>query len=134
MGTQQLVLISVGVVVVAVLVGVGFAMLHDQDGSQSRDSMTNDLVHFASLARRYYHRSALLRGGNNSFGGLTLGDLTSRASSLNGAYTLVPDPVPPAAQSFKIIGIGKEAGIDKTDVARVTVTVWADSMLTVIEN
>jgi len=134
MGTQQLLLITLAVVVVSVLIAIGIVMFRDQAASHNRDSLSNDLVYFATQARKYYHRPAILRGGNGSFGGLMMSELTTRPTNQNGTYSLVPDPVPAGEQSCIFIGIGKEIGSVNTDFVKVTMQVWPDSMVLVVDN
>ena len=134
MGTQQLLLIGLAVIVTVVLIGVGIVMFRDQAASQNRDSLTNDLVHFASQARKYYHRPAMLRGGNGSFGGMSMGQLTARPTNQNGTYMLVPDPIPAGEQSCTIVASGMEKGANAEEPVKVTVVVWPDSMLMVVNN
>ena len=134
MGTQQLLLIVIGVVLVGIAVAMAFVMFIDQSASTNRDEISNDLVQFGAQAQKYYRRPASLGGGNNSFGGLTLARVTSKPVNANGTYTLSPDPVPPAATSATLTGLGKENGMDGATPVLLTLTVWADSLLVVANN
>jgi hypothetical protein len=134
MGTQQLLLISLAVVVGVIMIAIGLVMFRDQAASQNRDSVSGDMVYFASQARKYYRRPAVLGGGDHSFGGLRMRDITSRPTNANGIYTLVPDPVPEGEQVLKIVGMGKEHGLDDSTVVKITMSVTPDSVLMVTEN
>ena len=134
MGTQQLLLITLAVVVVSVLIAIGIVMFRDQAASQNLDSLSNDLVYLASQARKYYHRPSIMRGGNGSFGRMMMSELMSRPTNQNGTYSLIPDPVPAGEQSCIFIGIGKEIGSVNTDFVKVTMQVWPDSMVLVVDN
>ena len=133
MGTQQLLLMIVGVVLVGIAVAMAFFMFLDQSGSTNRDAVSNDLIQFAAQAQKYYRRPATLGGGNNSFGGLTLARITSKPANANGTYALSPDPAPQSAASVTLTGTGKENGNDGTPLT-LTMTVWADSILIVANN
>lgn len=134
MGTQQLLLISLAVVVGVIMIAIGLVMFRDQAASQNRDSVSSDMVYFASQARKYYRRPGILGGGDHSFSGLRLRDLTSRPTNANGIYTMIPDPVPHGESVFKIVGMGKERGLDDSTVVKITMSVTPDSVLMVTEN
>ncbi|MER3522691.1 MAG: hypothetical protein C4326_01135 [Ignavibacteria bacterium] len=128
MGSQQLLLIVVGVVLIGIMVAVGMSMFKDQAASANRDSISNDLVHFAVQAQKYYRRPLVLGGGAYSFNGLTLSHITKIASNSNAVYQLTPDPVGPGVGSVVISGTGFNTGNDGTTPVKVQVTVWPDSM------
>lgn len=134
MGSQQLMLIVIGLVIAGISVSIGVWMFIDQSTATNRDEISNDLIQFAASAQKYYRRPATLGGGNNSFGGLTLSRVTSKAANANGTYTLTPDPAPPSASSVTITGTGIETGTDQSNPVQLTLTVWADSILIVTDN
>ncbi|MFN0158409.1 MAG: hypothetical protein ACKVRP_10105 [Bacteroidota bacterium] len=134
MGSQQLLLIIVAVVLIGISVAIGVWMFIDQGAATNRDSISNDLVQYAAQAQKYYRRPQTLGGGNNSFGGLTLSKVTSKSTNANGAYTLSPDPAPATATSVQIIGLGRELGSDGETPLQMTMTVWSDSILIVADN
>ncbi len=134
MGSQQLLLIVVAMVLIGISVAIGVWMFIDQGTSTNRDALSNDLVQFAAQAQKYYRKPSTLGGGNNSFGGLTLSRVTSKPTNANGTYELSPDPAPSTATSVSITGTGIEVGLDGTNPVEVTMTVWADSILIVAAN
>jgi len=127
MGSQQLLLIAVGVVILGIMVAVGMTMFRDQAASTNRDEVANDLAHYAALARSYYRKSDALGGGGNSFRGLTMLKITSRPQNDNGTYTLSPDPVTGTPAFVTLTGVGTEEGLDGSNV-RVVMYVYADSV------
>jgi len=127
MGSQQLLLIAVGLVIVGIMIAVGITMFQDQSTSSNRDEVVNDLAHFAALARAYYRRPAVFGGGDRSFRGLTMARITSRPTNDNGAYTMSPDPVTATPAFVTLTGIGRESGFDGTNV-KVVMLVYADSI------
>jgi len=134
MGTQQLLLIVVGVVIVGIMIAVGLFMFRDQAAATARDSISNDLVALATASQKYYRRPSTFGGGGNSFGGLTMNKLTTKPSNANGDYTLSPDPTPASATSITIVGVGKELGNNGSSDVMLTMTVMADSILLVTNN
>jgi len=126
MGSQQLLLIAVGVVIIGIMIAVGMTMFHDQAASTNRDEVANDLAHFASIARSYYRRPSTYGGGDYSFRGLTMLKITSKPVNDNGTYTLTPDPVGGTPGFVTLTGVGTETGIDGTNV-RVVMYVYPDS-------
>ncbi|MEK9138591.1 MAG: hypothetical protein AAB393_15820 [Bacteroidota bacterium] len=134
MGSQQLLLIAVGVVLVGIMIAIGLFMFRDQAAATNRDSLSSDLVQLAAAAQKYYRRPAMLGGGQSSFGGLTMAKLTSKPSNANGIYVLSPNPVPPGTTSVTVTGTGKELGNDGATLVKLTMTVMADSILLVTNN
>jgi hypothetical protein len=126
MGSQQLLLIAVGLVIVGIMVAVGITMFHDQAASTNRDEVANDLAHFAAVARSYYRRPSVYGGGNYSFRGLTMAKITSRPLNENGTYSMSPDPVNGTPDHITLTGVGTESGLDGSNV-RVVMNVFADS-------
>jgi hypothetical protein len=127
MGSQQLLLIAVGLVILGIMIAVGMTMFQDQATSNNRDEMANDLAHFAAIARAYYRRPGVFGGGERSFRGLTLAKITSRPTNENGTYALAPDPVTGTPDHVTISGTGTTTGLDGT-LVRVVMLVYADSM------
>ncbi|HUI65304.1 MAG TPA: hypothetical protein VL126_10715 [Bacteroidota bacterium] len=126
MGSQQLLLIAVGLVIIGIMIAVGMTMFQDQASSTNRDEVANDLAHYAAIARAYYRRPSVFGGGNNSFSGLTMAKITSKPINDNGTYTLSPDPVTGSPNHVSITGTGTQTGLDGSPV-RVVMLVYADS-------
>ncbi len=103
-------------------------MFRDQAAATNRDAMTNDLIHLASGGQKYYRRPRLMGGGNSSFDGLTLQNITSKPRNANGSYRLEPDPVSGTPASVTIIGTGVELGLDGTTPVTVVMVVYPDSV------
>ena len=134
MGTQQLLLIVVGVILVGIMIVIGIFMFKDQSAATNRDAISNDLVSLAAQGQKYYRRPGILGGGSNSFGGLTMAKLTSSPTNVDGTFVLTPDPVPSGTRSISITGTGTETGNDGTTPVAMTMTVWADSLFIVSNN
>ncbi len=124
MGQQQLLLIILGVIVVGIAVAVGITMFQDSAGSSNRDAVAGDLMNLASRAQQYYRRPSSMGGGDNTFNGLTLAELTAKPTNANGVYTLSTGG---SATSVVINGTGVEKGNDATSAISMSVTVFSDS-------
>jgi len=132
LGHQQLLLLSLSVILVSVAVAAGMTMFVGYAVSVNRDVLTNDLLNLASRAQIYYRRPVALGGGGGSFtaGGMTgqglvdIRQLTSKPSNSNGRYILgtVSD------SRLTLTGIGTEiAGPGATDTVMVVMAVTPDS-------
>lgn len=130
MGNQQLLILALGVVILAIAVAVGITWFQDQAASSNRDELAIDLVQFGVRAQAYYRRPRAFAGGEGSFGGLSMTKLTSQTSTMNGSYSLETDPAPQDAQRIKLVGIGTESLADGLPV-KVVMEVHADTMMTV---
>lgn len=125
MGSQQLLLIVVGVVLIGIMIAVGMSMFKDQTASTNRDSISNDLQHFAVQAQKYYRRPSVLGGGAYSFIGLTFAKISKNATNPNGDYVFTPDA---GGSGFvKITGTGYNTGSDESTPVQLQVTIWSDS-------
>ena len=125
MSQQQLLLIILGVIVVGVSVAVGITLFEDSSSRDAnRDAVVTDLVTLATRAQQYYRRPTALGGGQGSFEGLTLDEITSKPSNANGSYVLTDI----AATKCTITGTGVAVGNDGTNPVKVSVQVYGDSM------
>ena len=89
MGQQQLLLIVLGVIVVAIAVAVGITMFADSAAASNRDAVAADLQNLAQRAQQFYRRPTFMGGGGNSFDLLTTGSmslLTGNPTDANGSY------------------------------------------------
>jgi len=121
MGSQQLMLLIVGTLMIGLIVSVGINMFVDNAISSNRDAVANDLVALASRAQVYQKKPKCLGGGGGSFQGFTLPNSSKNA---NGTFS-----VPGATYSAVTIeGIGNEIGFDQATNVKVTVTVAADTI------
>jgi hypothetical protein len=128
MGTQQLLLIVVGVVLVGIMIAVGLFMFRDQAAATNRDALANDLTHFASGVQQYYRRPSVFGGGQGKFTGLSTSKLTTKPVNANGTYSLTGSPISGTPASVEIVGIGRETGIDGTSKVKVVLVVFPDSI------
>ena len=72
MGTQQLLMIAVGVVVVVLMVYAGMEMVSSYNQSANRDQLITTLQDLGVLAQQYYKKPAEQGGGGQSYLGWNL--------------------------------------------------------------
>ncbi len=117
MGQQQLMLVILSVVIIAIAVAVGMSIFRDNAVGSARDAVVNDLVGLAGRAQAYYRRSKITGGGGYSFAAITFGDLDQSPKNENGRYYISSK----SASQVVITGRGREVvGPDSVE-ARVTV-------------
>jgi len=135
MGTQQILMIVLSVIIVGIAVGVGITMFQNQAKTSNRQALLGDLRNFSSSAIAFYKIPASMGGGGNGDPGfrgrsgngteliMYLGfDDDGTISNENGKYTLES----PTATQVKITGVGKEVGQNGTSPVEADVTVMAN--------
>lgn len=117
MGTQQLLLIILGMIVVGVAIVIGIGIFGSNNQLANVDAVIQDCMRIAANAQGYYRKPAMLGGGGTSFSGITLEKCGwMGATNQNGTYALLSI----TDGSFVISGNG-------TENASVLVTVYPDS-------
>lgn len=71
MGTQQLLLIIIGVIIVGIGVVIAIGIFGSGHEQANRDAMAIDCMRLAIGAKGYYHKPHFLGGGECSFIGVT---------------------------------------------------------------
>ncbi len=108
MGTQQLLLIILGVIIVGIMIAVAVVIFHDNAINSNRDALTNDLMDFASRAQQYYYHTPSNGGGGNSFANITMKLLTNNSANENGSYSVIsvdPQQVVFAGRGTYLVGM-----------------------------
>jgi len=67
MGTQQLLLIILGVLIVGVAIAVGLMLFSSQSNQAAKDLMVNDLNHIAAQAYQFKSKTVSMGGGDGSY-------------------------------------------------------------------
>lgn len=121
MGQQQLLLILLGVILVAVAIALVIHMFNANAVSSKRDTLSNDLVSLSGLALSYYHKPSYLGGGGNSFEGWKIPEDFKTSVDKRAIYSC-------EIQSNQVVikGIGDEIGNDGASEIQMTVTVYND--------
>lgn len=141
MGTQQLLYVVLGLIIVGVAIAVAFSMVKEEAVQRARDSLQNDISLVIMKVQEYYRKSSLQGGGGNSFSGLTPDKIRlSRAKNIesanelwvtaNGTYTLATV----SADSVVLEGIGVEVGMDDTNPVMIRTIVRPSAFVIVTIN
>lgn len=114
MGTQQILLIVLSVIIVGIAVAVGITMFNAQATNSNRQAIMGDMNNLASSALAFYKTPATHGGGGNTWG--LLADLGSWlgydyvggvCTTGNGTFTISTN-----ADELTILGLGTELGND----------------------
>lgn len=90
MGQQQLLLIIIAAIIVAIGISVGVALFGSTNVSSNKDAIINDLANIATNANSYRMRPSIMAGGSGLYSGYSIpGKLQSNE---NGSYTAVVAP------------------------------------------
>ncbi len=94
MGSQQILMIILGVIVVGIAVSIAL-LFFDQSAEQAnKDALAQDCLKIASAAQAYYRKPFMLGGGSNSFDGITIRDCGmadiggGEGQNLSGTYSI----------------------------------------------
>ena len=130
MGTQQILLIVLSVIIVGIAVAVGITMFNTQAQNANRQALVADANNFATQMIAYYKTPTSHGGGGRAFEasmdtlevwlGFTSGGVYSND---NGTYTLTRTN----ASTITIVGTGTEKGNDGTNNTKITATLDATS-------
>jgi Tfp pilus assembly protein PilE len=131
MGQQQLLLIVLSVIIVGIAVVVGINMFSASAASANLEAVTSDLLNLASRAQQFYVKPSGMGGGGNSFSGITISELTPKASNDNGTYSI---STAGTATLVGIQGVGVQDGDSDGTNCTVVVTVFSDSIATSVSN
>lgn len=94
MGTQQLLLIVLGVIIVGIAVVVGINIFGTNAEQANKDAITQDCLRIAAAAQGFYRKPTMLGGGDNAFDGITIEDCgmaddgTGAGENVNAIYTI----------------------------------------------
>ncbi len=127
MGQQQVLLILVGTIVVCIMVVVGISLFVDSASESNRQEIYGDLLHYGTLAQGYYKKPRTHGGGQGSYAGIRLTDLTSKGQNANAMYSMSPDPGSAGQDYVTITGVGTETGKDGVHKVTLILKVWSDT-------
>ena len=136
MGQQQLLLIILGAIIVAIAVVVGLNMMSSASNQANLDAVRQDLLTIASSAQGWYGKPTMMEGGGNTFTNIDFRDISFPSDSIdqtngnwaenqNGRYTItsvqadsfIVDAVPSSDASTTI-----QAAITQGNVSIATTT------------
>lgn len=121
MGSQQLLLIILGMVVIGIAVVVGISLFNDHASATNRDAVANDLVHASSIAQMYRKKPMSQGGGGGSFIGFDLRTAIKALQNNNGIFTVTGT----VTDSLIVIeGTGTQPGYDNALPVKVSIRVY----------
>ena len=126
MGQQQLLLIILGIIIVGVAIVVGINMFTAHAIEAKRNNVTNDLIHLASEAQKYYKTPSSMGGGSQKFTGWEIPEKLK--INADGSFTATV-----SADNVILIGTGNEV-VQGNDSVQVKMTVTSDDFVTEIIN
>lgn len=145
MGQQQLLLITLSVIIVGVAVSVGVNMFQSGAVEANRQALVSDVVNAAAKAQKYYRTPEAMAGGGQNFDGFKLS--TPDTANPNGVFTISTSkpnsnagisgsvtPISGSSGTIYVVASGKEKGDDGTNPVKVYAKVTADSIQSVILN
>ena len=103
MGTQQLLLIKLGVIVVGIAVAVGIRIFWSSAEAANIDAASVELVQIVNKAQEYYARPRILGGGGKAFTGFSIPAAFDTPE--NAYYTITTT----AVQTMTILGTCRTA-------------------------
>ncbi len=86
MGTQQLLLLVVAMIVVGVAITLASQLFDSNSEFSTQDSIVSESFNLGTLAQQYYNKPRELAGGSKSFIGWLIS--ASLDSTLNGTYSV----------------------------------------------
>ena len=125
MGTQQILLIVLSVIIVGIAVAVGITMFNAQATNSNRQAVMSDMNNLASSCFAFYKTPAS-HGGAGSAGWVVLDDLGNwlgyewdgaACTTGNGVFTITITD----SDHMTIVGVGTEIGNDGSDNVQGTV-------------
>ena len=116
---QQLLLLVLAAILVAVALLVGLDMFQQSAEQAQHFIIAQDLLTIANLAQAWFRRPDELSGGNRSFTNLSFAALNFDSVNVNGTFTLVDRQT----NSFRVLGTA-----NGEDSLQVTLRVYPDSV------
>ena len=115
MGTQQLLLLIVGLIVITAAIVGGNLLFEAHSESSTKDTVISECMNLGSLAQQYYSKSEEMGGGDKSFVGWSISEHID--STLSATYSII------SANNEKLILKGLPTANKKYDWAvKTTVT------------
>jgi len=127
MGTQQLLLLVVALIIVGAAIVIGIKLFGANAVLANRDSISAELNTLASVAMQYYKKPQEYGGGSNSFTNWQIPSTLD--STVYGTYTATP-----TSQVVTIIGVGTEIGNDGTNNVRMVARITQSDISLLVQN
>ncbi len=118
MGTQQLLLIVVGIIIVAIAISMGVILFRANAIEQKRNNVISECVNLAAMAQQHYLKPVTYGGGGYSFG--TWSIPSELVTTANGHYRITNI----SETEVIILGTGNEV-VTAGDSIKVEITIPA---------
>ena len=118
MGQQNLLIIVVGIMVVAIAVTVAIAMFRGNSIETARNNLIVDLGFYAQKAREYYWKPRAQGGGDRSFANVRIDNLAYSTQNENGRYYVESS----TNDEVVLLGVGRMISGDDTIRVRMKVS------------
>ncbi len=120
MGQQQLMLMLIVTVIVAVMTVVAITLFGDSRDESIKDIIRQDLMEAATIGQMYYKKPTMLGGGGESFNNITLFDI-----QLDSANAVTVFEISEAANTYFKLTATPLSGLDPfTAVVYVDEVIW----------
>jgi len=126
LGQQQLLLVLLGIVVVAVSIAVAISLFKGNAIERKREILVNESHNLGSIAISYYKKPKMLGGGGRTFTGWQIP--TQMVSTVNGSYSAQV-----SIDNVIIVGTGTEV-VTGNDSIKVQTIVTGDEINSIIIN
>ena len=127
MGTQQLLLIAVGTIVVVLMVYAGIEMIAAYNQTANRDQLISSLQNLSILAQQYYKKPYEQGGGGQSYLGWTMPKTFNKTDAGTIRATV-------RANRINFTATGIEKGLNGRTVVRVTCRVDQNGIRMTVTN
>ena len=118
MGQQNLLIVVVGIMIVAIAVTVGISMFRGNSVEAARNNLIVDLGFYAQKAREYFWKPRAQGGGDRSFLGVRLDNLAYATENENGRYFVESS----TQDELVMVGVGMVVSGDDTIRVRMRVS------------
>lgn len=130
MGQQQFLLIVLGIIIVGLSIAVGVSVAAGTSVQANRDAVLSDLQNLSSLARVFYLRPTVLRGGGYSFSNFIIpAELDTTG---NGTYDITKTSK--NGDEIRIEGTGTTIGNNGTDPIRIRLKITLSKIIITEQN
>ena len=127
MGTQQLLLLVVALIIVGAAIVIGIKLFGANAVLANRDSLSAELNTLASVAMQHYKKPLEFGGGSNSFNNWQIPN--NLDSTVYGIYSASP-----SGQVLTITGVGTELGKDGENYVKLVATITQADITLMVEN
>ncbi len=118
MGQQNLLLIIVGILIVALAVTVAISIFQGNSVETSRNNLIVDLGFYAQKAREFYWKPRAQGGGDRSFKNVTINNIAYSTENENGRYYVESS----TDDEVVLLGVGRMISGDDTIRVRMRVS------------